>query len=76
MNGSSDPKTVPDVDIQEHVREGRKGGLGIFLIRRIMDEVRYAFQEGMHNELMLVKYIDNSESKAKSNETPASKRSS
>ncbi|MBE7466093.1 MAG: ATP-binding protein [Planctomycetes bacterium] len=61
-----DPGTVPDVDLQEHVRHGRKGGLGIFLIRRIMDEVTYSFQAGAPNELRLVKFVDNSQGKAKS----------
>jgi serine/threonine-protein kinase RsbW len=70
-----DPHTVPDVDIEDHVRKGRKGGLGIFLIRRIMDEVNYSFKKGVHNELQLVKYVDNSSGAAKSGQTSASKRS-
>ncbi|MCZ7647956.1 MAG: ATP-binding protein [Planctomycetota bacterium] len=61
-----DPNSVPDVDIQEHVRQGRRGGLGIFLIRRIMDVVDYRFEAGPRNELRLVKFVDNSPDKAKS----------
>lgn len=53
-----DPSRVPEVDIGQHVRQGRKGGLGIFLIRRIMDEVAYEFYESQYNELKLVKYYD------------------
>ena len=53
------------VDINEHVRRGRRGGLGIFLMRRIMDEVNYLFRRGEQNELRMVKYIDRSRRTAK-----------
>ena len=43
--------------MREHVKIGSKKGLGIFLMRQIMDEVRYQFKEGISNELLLVKYI-------------------
>lgn len=52
-----DPESIPDPDIGEHVASGKKRGLGIFLMRQIMDEVRYKFQDGVKNELTLVKYI-------------------
>jgi serine/threonine-protein kinase RsbW len=51
------PESVPDPDMREHVLKGRKKGLGIFLMRQIMDEVRYKFKDGVKNELTLVKYI-------------------
>lgn len=54
-----DPTAVPDVDIRQHVRQGRKGGLGIYLIRQIMDEVDYNYVQDRYNELRLVKYVDN-----------------
>ena len=41
----------------DHVKQGKKKGLGIFLMRQIMDEVRYAFKDGIKNEVVLVKYI-------------------
>jgi serine/threonine-protein kinase RsbW len=61
-----DPTALPDVDIRQHVRQGRKGGLGIYLIRRIMDEVHYEFHQDCLNELLLVKYVDNRARKATS----------
>ena len=61
-----DPREAPDVDVRDHVKKGRKGGLGIFLMRRIMDEITYAFKHGVHNELQMVKYVDGKSSKAKS----------
>jgi serine/threonine-protein kinase RsbW len=51
------PETISDPDIMEHVRLGKKKGLGIFLMRQIMDEVRYSFREGIKNEVSLTKYI-------------------
>jgi anti-sigma regulatory factor (Ser/Thr protein kinase) len=53
-----DPTSLPDVDIRRHVRQGRKSGFGIYLIRRIMDEVRYTYTPDRLNELRLVKYAD------------------
>lgn len=50
------PESVPNPDMQQHVKAGRKKGLGIFLMRQVMDEVRYRFKDGVKNELTLVKY--------------------
>ncbi len=50
-----DPTKVPPPDLKAHVQEGRKHGLGIFLVKRIMDEVTYSTQEDGMNELKLVK---------------------
>lgn len=55
-----DPGKIAPPDMQEYIRVRRKGGLGIFLIRKIMDEVEYTFKEGVQNELRLVKYIQDS----------------
>ena len=51
-----DPRVVPEVNVKEHVKQGRKGGLGIFLMRKIMDEINYSFKQGVHNELQMIKY--------------------
>jgi serine/threonine-protein kinase RsbW len=51
------PEAIGAPDIMEHVRLGKKKGLGIFLMRQIMDEVRYSFREGIKNEVTLTKYI-------------------
>lgn len=52
-----DPDRIRDPDMAAHVRAGRKSGLGIFLMRQIMDEVTYTFREGVPNRLRLVKYL-------------------
>ncbi|UCB44507.1 MAG: SpoIIE family protein phosphatase [Spirochaetota bacterium] len=42
-NGVSfDYKDVVDPDIDRYVREGKKGGFGIYLVRRLNDDVKYA----------------------------------
>jgi anti-sigma regulatory factor (Ser/Thr protein kinase) len=51
------PESIPNPDMKEHVTRGHKKGLGIFLMRQIMDEVRYKFRDGVKNELTLVKFI-------------------
>lgn len=50
-----DPNKMTDVDIQAHVANGRAGGLGVFLMRKIMDQVDYHYKAGTKNQLVLVK---------------------
>jgi len=50
------PESVPTPDMKEHLKIGRKKGLGLFLMRQIMDEVCYRYKDGVKNELTLVKY--------------------
>ncbi|MCY3017771.1 MAG: ATP-binding protein [Planctomycetota bacterium] len=66
-----DPRGAPGVDLREHVQEGRKGGLGIFLIKRIMDEVQYESTQGSQNELRLIKYVDEAAGANKSRTSPS-----
>ncbi|MFA5795408.1 MAG: ATP-binding protein [Candidatus Brocadiia bacterium] len=49
----SDKVKIPD--ILKCIRSRQKGGLGIFLIRQVMDEVKYSSKDGQ-NHLVLVKY--------------------
>ncbi len=50
-----DPGKLTDVDIQHHVAAGRTGGLGVFLMRKIMDVVDYRAENGRSNRLILIK---------------------
>ena len=52
---SFDPRSMSDLDIERHVAAGRSGGLGVFLIRKIMDVVDYHHETGRHNRLMMIK---------------------
>jgi serine/threonine-protein kinase RsbW len=53
------PLDVPPPDMQEYFNEFKRGGLGIFIIRKIMDEVIYkaANAERPYNELLLLKNL-------------------
>jgi len=52
-----DPRQVSDPDLQRYVDIGKKGGLGIFIMRRLLDEIDYRkTEEG--NELLMVKHRD------------------
>ena len=51
------PSEVKTPDLKEHVRLGLKGGLGMFLMRRVMDEVRYSTTTNFVNHLSMVKYF-------------------
>jgi len=55
------PDSVMEVDIKEHVKAGKRNGLGLFLIRKIMDEVSYRFDPDEGNMLTMVKYAKNTE---------------
>ncbi len=50
-----DPEKIesPEMRIQKHAR----GGLGIALIRKIMDEVTFRIDPGIRNEVRMVKYF-------------------
>lgn len=52
-----DPAEIDVPDMSDHVAKGKKKGLGIFLMRQIMDEVQYTFVQGFRNELRMVKYV-------------------
>jgi serine/threonine-protein kinase RsbW len=51
------PELVPNPDVMDNLRTGKKKGLGIFLMRQIMDEIKYRFLDDRRNELVLVKRI-------------------
>lgn len=42
-NGKAfDPKTYHEPKLQEIVREGKRGGIGMMIVRRIMDKIEYS----------------------------------
>lgn len=52
-----DPTGHVDPDIAVHIKSGKKGGLGIYLMRKIMDEMKYRTLDNGVNELILVKNV-------------------
>lgn len=56
-NGLSfDPTDAPDVNLDVPVEERKIGGLGIFLIRSIMNEISYQRLDG-ENRLIMIKNL-------------------
>ncbi len=51
------PESVEVPDIKEYLAELRVGGLGIYLIRTLMDEVKYDIRPGVRNQVKMVKYF-------------------
>ena len=54
-----DPNKVPEPDLREYYKQKRVGGLGMFLIKKLMDEVNYSTLGGNKNQVILVKYLPN-----------------
>ncbi|GAB4126808.1 MAG: hypothetical protein Fur0015_00370 [Ignavibacteriales bacterium] len=52
------PELIPEPDLQAYQKEKKKGGLGIFLIKKLMDEVTYKNLSNNLNQVELVKYIN------------------
>ena len=44
-----DPLTAKEPDITLPASERKKGGLGLFIVKKTMDEVRYEYRDGQNN---------------------------
>jgi serine/threonine-protein kinase RsbW len=52
-----DPSEIPMPDLKADLSERKIGGLGIFLMRKLMDDVRYDSQPGKNsNTLTMIKH--------------------
>ncbi len=51
------PDSVSAPDTESELFERELGGLGILLMRKVMDEVRYVFQARRYNELIMIKHL-------------------
>ncbi len=54
---SFDPSGAGELDLNRLVESGRKGGLGFYMIQKIMDRVQYISSAGF-NELRMIKRLD------------------
>lgn len=52
-----DPKTIKMPDMQQYLAELKVGGLGIYLMKTLMDEVDYDIEPGVKNQVKMVKYL-------------------
>lgn len=54
---SFDPDTVQVPDMKEYIKKYRRGGLGMYLMRSLMDVVEYSTVPGAKNTVRLVKFM-------------------
>ncbi|MBX7220127.1 MAG: ATP-binding protein [Blastocatellia bacterium] len=58
-----DPNAYQPDELERLVAERKSGGLGLRLIQTIMDEVRYEFEPGRKNSLLLIKRLRKDENR-------------
>ncbi len=52
---SFDPDSVPEPDLDASLEDIKTGGLGLYFMRQLMDEVEFSFDEKKGNKLRMVK---------------------
>ncbi|MBN1996981.1 ATP-binding protein [candidate division KSB1 bacterium] len=57
-----DPASIKIPDMKEYLAELKVGGLGIYLMKTLMDEVDYLIEPGVRNQVKMVKYFINKNS--------------
>jgi len=50
-----DPASVPDPDLHSQLECRQEGGLGLYLMRHLMDEIRFQFSPDQGNTLTMIK---------------------
>lgn len=53
---SFDPSTYSEPDLIKRIKEKKRGGMGVYLIRKLMDQVQYS-RKGQTNEIRMVKNL-------------------
>ena len=49
--------SIPEPDLKKYYQERKVGGLGMFLMKKLMDEIKYSQPEDKKNKVTLVKYL-------------------
>lgn len=52
-----DPSKVKKPEIEEYMKKMKRGGLGIYLIKELMDKVSFRIKAGVRNEVRMVKFL-------------------
>lgn len=50
------PGVVHEPNVGERIRQRKRGGVGVYLIHRLMDDVQY-LRQGNHNEIVMTKRL-------------------
>ncbi len=56
-----DPETIPLPDLQRYLKQRRVGGLGLYLMKTLMDDVQYISVPGKYNQVLLSKNLNSSQ---------------
>ena len=51
-----DPETYTEPNIAQRIKDGKRGGVGVYLIKKLMDKVEYR-SFGIKNEIKLIKHL-------------------
>ncbi|APF17399.1 putative anti-sigma regulatory factor, serine/threonine protein kinase [Caldithrix abyssi DSM 13497] len=51
-----DPEKLPEPDLNHSLKKGRAGGLGIHLMKKVMDDVRFNITPGKKTKVHLIKF--------------------
>ena len=51
------PNELRAPDLRQNLSQHRRGGLGVYLMKKLMDKVEYNFASGHKNEVSLTKYL-------------------
>jgi serine/threonine-protein kinase RsbW len=54
---SFNPLAIQSPDLRQHLQEYRRGGLGVYLMKTLMDEVEYNLTPGKKNVVRMTKYL-------------------
>lgn len=63
---SFNPNTTKLPDLKQHLTHFRRGGLGVYLMRTLMDKVEYSYSPGKRNVVRLIKYLTPDKAAARS----------
>ncbi len=55
---SFDPEQVPEPDLQKYYNLHKVGGLGMYLMKALMDDVEYTSVPGKYNQVLLSKNLN------------------
>jgi serine/threonine-protein kinase RsbW len=52
-----DPRKITTPDMKEYLSSFKRGGLGVVLMKKMMDKVEYNIEPGIRNQVRLIKLI-------------------
>jgi serine/threonine-protein kinase RsbW len=60
-----DPESIRPLNLKDHLSHYRRGGLGVYLMKTLMDKVEYNTLSGKKNEVRLTKFLQSIRSNAR-----------